>query len=33
MATNVPVRDDFDPIFFDEVGRLVVAAGPVEYVL
>lgn len=33
MAKTVAVRDDFDPLFFDEVGRLVVAAGRVEYVL
>jgi len=33
MATTVPVRDDFESHFFDEVGRLVVAAGRVEYVL
>ena len=33
MAKTVPVRDDFEPLFFDEVGRLVVAAGRVEYVL
>lgn len=33
MARTVPVRDDFEPLFFDEVGRLVVAAGRVEYVL
>ena len=33
MAKTAPVRDDFEPLFFDEVGRLVVAAGRVEYVL
>ena len=33
MAKTVPVRDDFEPLFYDEIGRLVVAAGRVEYVL
>jgi hypothetical protein len=33
MAKTVLVRDDFEPRFFEEVGRLVVAAGRVEYVL
>lgn len=30
---QVQVRDDFEPLFYDELGRLVVAAGRVEYVL
>lgn len=33
MVKDIPARDDFAPIFFDEIGRLVVAAGRVEYVL
>ena len=33
MVQTIPIRDDFEPLFFDEMGRLVVAAGRVEYVL
>lgn len=33
MAKKIPIRDDFPSCFFDELGRLVVAAGRVEYVL
>lgn len=33
MAKTLVVRDDFEPLFFDEVGRLVVAAGRIEYEL
>ncbi len=33
MAKKFAVRDDFEPLFYDELGRLVVAAGRVEYVL
>jgi hypothetical protein len=33
MAKTVPVRDDFEPLFYDEMGRLVVTAGRVEYSL
>lgn len=33
MVKCITIRDDFEPLFFDEMGRLVVAAGRVEYIL
>ncbi|MBM3570356.1 MAG: hypothetical protein FJX46_16555 [Alphaproteobacteria bacterium] len=33
MAGTIPIRDDFEPQFFCEMGRLVVAAGRLEFVL
>jgi hypothetical protein len=33
MVKTFVVRDDFEPHFFDEVGRLVIVSGRVEYVL
>lgn len=33
MVKEIPVRDDFEPLFFDEMGRLVVVVGRLEYEL
>jgi len=33
LVRTFPIRDDFEPLFYDELGRLVVAAGRVEYIL